>query len=146
MASIGQRGKFAEGQVKKWGTERSAADQRFWFHRYADARGGFMQPAPADFGLMVDGTGHLLEVKELHDSTRLPYKNFSADKIARMAVFQMAGGKCNVLVCFMPEKEWALIPLYVFQTKIDKASWQLKDYPRTTMKEALASVFGAKPL
>lgn len=144
MATIGQRGKWAEAQVKKWCDARSAADQRFWIHRYADARAGFMQPAPADFGVMHDGTGHLLEVKELHDSTRLPYKNFSADKIARMAVFQMAGGKCNVLVCFMPEKEWALVPLYIFQTKNDKASWQFKDWPRTTLKEALTALFGSR--
>lgn len=144
MATVGTRGKWAEGQVKKWMQTRSDAQAVFWYYRYPDARAGSAQAVPADFGAMLKGRPYLVEVKELHDSTSLPYKNFSDDKIARMAKFALAGGESWVLVCLMPQKEWILLPVSFFQQKARKASWDLSQQPILSLNEAMTVLFGAK--
>lgn len=144
MATAGQRGKWSEAQVKAWTNRRSDAEAAFWAYRYPDARSGSAQTVPADFGMMHKGTGYLVEVKEVQHAFRLPAKNFSADKVARMAKFDMAGGYCYVLVCHMPEKLWRVVPISEF-TGPRVASWDLSRFPTAaSANEALLKIFGEK--
>lgn len=144
MATAGTRGKWAEGQVKAWMKKRSEAEAGFYYYRYPDARAGSMQAVPADFGTMHQGLGGLLEVKEVVHAFRLPAKNFSPDKVARMAKFDMAGGISWVLVCHMPMKLWRVAPIDFFI--LDRpASWDLSRFPlHPSADAALLHIFGEK--
>lgn len=142
MAAVGQRGKWGEGQVKTWCTRRSDAEAGFWFYRYPDPRAGSLQAVPADFGVVFHKTAMLLEVKEVQHSCRLPAKNFSADKVARMAKFEMAGGECWVIVCHMPEKVWRLVPISEFVAS-RPASWDLSKYMTfQKLDDLMFTIFG----
>lgn len=144
MATVGQRGKWAEGQVKKWCSARSDAEATFDFYRYPDARAGSFQVVPADFEAVQQGTPFLFEVKEVQStsaSRRLPQKNFSADKVARMRKRQIAGAECWVIICHMPEKEWRRVPLSVFVVRAP--SWDISMYPAyLTVGAVMEQLFG----
>ena len=127
--SVGQRGKWAEAKVKVWLAARSAADIKFDFYRYPDARAGSFATVPADFEAVSHGVPFLVEVKELKHNFRLPGSNFSADKVARMNKRMKAGSQCWVIVCHIPEKLWRLVPLDEFLER--KPSWDLRAYPAT---------------
>jgi hypothetical protein len=150
MASIGQRGKWAEDQVRSWMKKRSDADARFAFNRYPDARAGSLQSAPSDFEASCRGTHFKVEVKEVKITTvatrRLPQANFSVDKVARMNKWRFAGDQCWVVVCHRGEgrvQEWRLVPLDVF---LDTApSWDVgmfKAYPK--VGDVMEQLFGEK--
>lgn len=123
--SAGNRGKWAEGQVRDELTALSNAVAGFCFNRIPDAHGGNMQPADGDFqwffnhrhSCTYDQPNHLrdtrtgmqvivrdftrngvIEVKEVEHLTRLPHSNFSADKITRVYKRQLAGCEAIVLV------------------------------------------------
>lgn len=146
MATIGQRGKWGEQQVKKWMQARSDADAHFAFHRYPDPRAGSLQPVPADFGATCRGVSYLVEVKEVtipatRKSRLVPEKNFSADKVARMRKWQMAGSVCWVVVCHLPAREWRLVPLEVFAKR--QPSWDVSGYETFVSLDALLlTLFG----
>jgi len=144
MASIGQRGKWAEGQVRKWCAARSDASATFDFYRYPDPRAGSLQPVPADFEAVQHGVPYLYEVKEVQTtspSRRLPQKNFSADKVARMYKRLLAGADCWVIICHMPEREWRLVPLSVFLVRAP--SWDISMYPAySTVGAVMEQLFG----
>lgn len=131
MATVGQRGKWGEGKVRDWMKARSDADARFAFARWPDARAGSLQTAPADFEASHRGTHFKVEVKEVKITTvstrRLPATNFSADKVARMMKWRMAGDEAWVIVVHMgataKEREWRLVPLEHF--KAGAASWDV---------------------
>jgi hypothetical protein len=141
MATTGQRGKWAEGQVKAWTNRRSDAEAGFWAYRYPDLRAGSLQAVPADFGIVHLGVAMLLEVKEVQHAFRLPAKNFSADKRARMQKFAWAGGQGWVLVCHMPEKLWRLVPIEVFAGAVP--SWDLSAHMTfAKLDDAMLMLFG----
>lgn len=147
MATSSNRGKFAESEVKKWMTKRSDADAGFWFYRYPDPHAGSLQSVPADFGVLLKGAPHLVEVKEVKitaaTSRRLPQANFSADKVARIRKFCMAGGEGWVVVCHMPAQEWRVVPIYVFFER--QASWDISAHKvYASVALALKSIFGEK--
>lgn len=145
MATVGQRGKWAEGQVKKWCVARSEASSRFDFYRYPDARAGSFQVTPADFEAVQNWASYLFEVKEVEHAYRLPEKNFSADKRARMYKRQLAGADCQVIVCHMPEKVWRLVPLDVFLGP-RVPSWDLSAYPTfDKVHGVMSAMFGSVP-
>ncbi len=136
------RGKWAEGQVKAWMTKRSDAEAGFWFYRYPDPHAGSLQSVPADFGALHDGDAFLVEVKEVQHAFRLPAKNFSADKVARMVKFTLAGGEGWVAVCHQPDKVWRLVPISVFSGE-RPASWDLRAHPLfESASAALRDLFG----
>lgn len=142
MTGIGQRGKLAEGKVRAWMKGRSDADASFWFYRYPDARAGSLQTVPADFGALHLRVPYLIEVKEVDHDFRLPQKNFSADKVARMHSYALAGGECWVIVYHRTTKAWRLVPLDAFLTRAP--SWDLTKYPvRSVVGAVMIELFGA---
>lgn len=142
MASVGQRGKWAEKQVKTWCTARNLADAGFDWYRYPDARAGSFQATPADFEAVQRGIPYLYEVKEVEHAYRLPEKNFSSDKRGRMQKRAWAGAECWVVICHMPEKVWRLVPLAVFLGP-RVPSWDLSSYPTyESVDGPMTTIFG----
>ena len=119
--AIGQRGKWAEGRVRLF-LKGQEASQDAAFHRFPDARAGSMQVTPCDFMFIKAGKLYLIEVKEVDHACRLPHKNFSPDKVARMRMWQLAGATCNVVIYFEPTKLWLVVDLRVFLTR-EGGSW-----------------------
>jgi len=147
MASIGQRGKWAEKQVNTWMKARNDAAARFAFLRYPDARAGSLQTAPSDFLATSNGVHYKVEVKEVtipptRKTRLLPQANFSSDKVSRMAKWRLAGDTCMVIVCHLPMREWRLVPLSVFLgPKVP--SWDLTEHQAyKTHGELLLALFG----
>jgi penicillin-binding protein-related factor A (putative recombinase) len=141
MATAGTRGKWSEKEVKKWMDKRSDAEAAYWAYRYPDARAGSFQVTPADFGVLHNGHASLVEVKEVAHAFRLPAKNFSDDKRARMKKFAMAGGEGWVIVCHMPEKVWRVAPIEFFVSGVP--SWDLSALPTfPKVKDVMEYIFG----
>lgn len=144
--SAANRGKYTEDKVRETLKKLEADNLRFTFNRIPDAHaaGGKAQPQAGDFQAFYccDFKGSynfLIEAKETEHATRLPYKNFSPDAVARAYKRQLAGSKVLVLVCSKPLKEWRLIPLDFFRERnasTPSGSWVLSGYP----------VFGTKQL
>lgn len=122
---MAEKGKWAEGEVRDALTAVEKENMRFTFNRIPDAKGGFMQPATADFQwFYAPGTScsyhqlahkrqsthgvevvnreltfnGLIEVKEVEHLKLLPHGNFSSDKITRAWNRHIAGSTCWVLV------------------------------------------------
>jgi len=151
MAGMGQRGKWAEQQVKAWMKKRNDEDGRFAYARYPDARAGSLQSAPSDFEATSHGTHFKVEVKEVKITTattrRVPQANFSVDKVGRMNRWRWAGDQCWVIVCHKGEgrvQEWRLVPLAVF---LDTApSWDVAPYQAyANVGGVMEQLFGALP-
>ncbi len=154
----GTRGKWAEDKVRQALTTLSTASN-FTFHRFADARAGFKQDAPADFMLLNEGHVTLLEVKEVDHAFRLPYKNFESEQVSRMRVWSLAGASVAVLVLTKQAEErynrstsrvWRLAPLeFYLERPVEPApgqkratgSWNLTPIVPTTLEEAIANLF-----
>lgn len=150
MSGIGQRGKWAESKVRDWMKKRSDTDAHFAFNRYPDARAGSLQTAPSDFEASCRGLHYKVEVKEVtipaaRKSRIVPEKNFSADKVARMVKWQLAGDQCWVIVCHRPMDEWRLVPLDVFSVKPRPSSWDVLDWPPyKKLDDLMIRLFGAR--
>lgn len=145
------RGRKAEARVFEWLTLK-ATMANFDFTRIADAKAGSMKAAMADFEALDAGQAHLVEVKEVEHKERLPFKNFSADKVARCRKRQLAGAKCSVIVCFTPldavgrgwrtALAWRVMPVDFFLNKPEGAgSWVLAAFPLLTFDDAMRSIF-----
>lgn len=152
--AAGNRGRWAEAQVREVLLDIEKSHFAFSFKRIPDAHGGFMQPAEADFqwrskGRVVGGTRNgLIEVKEVEHLTLLPHKNFSTDKIARMWKEHMAGAEALVLVAHKlkgmrkPDVTWRACPLDFFRNTVyvkGVASWDLTEFPLIDMPTYLRS-------
>lgn len=170
------RGKYAEGEVKKHLDRLASRNHHFTFNRNQDAHsaGGHMSvPQAGDFQAFAAGTyvfvctpegvdverlprpsqddempanrNFIVEVKEVKHECRLPYKNYSADKIARINVRCLAGTEAIVLICHMPEKKWCAVPQAFFNDR-DPAkpsgSWDLSPFPFVDYKTALNEFMG----
>lgn len=158
--STGTRGKWAEAEVAKHFGLMSGRLAGFTFNRIPDARGGYHQPAAADFQwfyrvstayFMVNGVAipaainGLLEVKEVEHLYRLPHKNFDAAKRGLAYVRQMAGCKCSVIIAHklsgMQKKDvtWRTAPLDYFRnpTPSGTGSWDLSALPLMKMEDIL---------
>lgn len=153
MSTQGTRGKLAEGKVKDELT-KLAVNSGIAYHRFPDARAGSFKTAPADFmfGEKFESTQQLtklrmLEVKEVNHASRLPFKNFETDQVARMTSWEWAGASCWVIVLHIPwlidgrygkdKQAWRLLPLEFFKGERLKpsGSWNLEEYPRRTLAE-----------
>lgn len=154
MATVGQRGKWAEGQVRTWMKKRSDADACFDFYRFPDARAGSAQAVPADFETMHRGTHALVEVKEVKvtavSTRRLPSTNFSADKVARMMKRRAAGAEGWVIIAHMhptvgarKKVEWRLVPIDYFKPGVP--SWDIADFKvHATLNDLMLELFPEK--
>lgn len=140
--STGDRGKRAEGKVRAH-LEAFAQQSSFAFHRMPDARAGSYQPTLADFLCKSPSGMWLLEVKEVDHLYRLPEKNFSGDKRSRMRMFEAAGAKTLVVVCFTPHRQgysprdqtsaaiWRGASLDYFKSGL--TSWDMRDLSLTPL-------------
>ena len=145
MVAAANRGKYAEGEVKKFLKKMEAANCAH--HRFPDAHSGSMVTAPADFMFMQAGVFRLLEVKEIQHDFRMPYDNFSPDQVARMRMWQAAGANAWVLVYHKNLKAWRLIPAEWFlnRPKLSASgkpvgSWVLDEFPLMTLTEAFTGM------
>ena len=142
MTNFADRGKYAEGKVKAELKRLEAANCAH--HRFPDRRAGSFVTAPADFMFLQSGVFRLLEVKQVQHDFRLSYQNFGADQVARLKMWQAAGAKAWVLVCFMPSKTWRLASVDYFTDRVLKSatgkpvgSWDMRDVPVCTLPQAL---------
>ena len=145
MVAAANRGKYAEGEVKKFLKKMEAANCAH--HRFPDVHSGSMVTAPADFMFMQAGIFRLLEVKEIQHDFRMPYDNFSPDQVARMRMWQAAGAHAWVLVYHKNLKAWRLIPAEWFlnRPKLSASgkpvgSWVLDEFPLMTLTEAFTGM------
>ena len=145
MVAAANRGKYAEGEVKKFLKKLEAANCAH--HRFPDAHAGSFVTAPADFMFVQAGKFRLLEVKEVNHETRLAYGNFSPEQVNRMRMWNLAGADTWVLVYHVPHKAWRLIPADWFRnrplkTGTDKpiGSWVLTEFPLMTLTEAFTGM------
>jgi hypothetical protein len=156
---MADRGKWAEAEVRKVLSALEGEVAGFAFNRIPDAKGGFLQPADADFQWFLS-TGRyieelmgvpytrnaILEVKEVEHLHLLPHKNFSSDKIARGWRRQMAGCEARVYVAHKlkgmrkPDVTWRCVPLQFFRdTEYVKGvgSWDLRQFPLVDMEDSV---------
>ena len=143
------RGKWAEGRLRDQ-LKLYSGWTSFVYERLPDAHAGSMKVALADFHGMHRGAHFLLEVKEVQHEYRLPYQNYSADQVARMRTWKMAGSNVNVLVCFQPGRaaKWRSVPLEKFLERnpaTPSGSWDLREYETHTLPELLQQIFGCSP-
>jgi penicillin-binding protein-related factor A (putative recombinase) len=134
MATIGNRGKWAEARVKAFLKKRESTT--FTHHRFPDARAGSMVTAPADFMFMSAGVMTLLEVKEVQHDFRLPHKNFSTDQVARMRAWKAAGARALVLIHHSTSGFWRLLDIDRFVER-EGGSWDLSNSQTYSEREAL---------
>ena len=131
------RGKWAEGEVKKELAKRSAASSSFAFYRLPDARAGSLQATLADYLVLVEGCLVLLEVKEVAHDYRLSYTNFSSSQVARQRLWEAAGAVGLVAVAHSTTKSWRVLPLERFTSRDSGASWDLRDSETSSLSEGL---------
>jgi penicillin-binding protein-related factor A (putative recombinase) len=121
--SAGNRGKYAESKFRDE-CKFYENQQNFAFHRFPDAHAGSMVSAPADFQTCYKGVLRLIEVKETEQDNRLPYNNFAPDQVARMRMWQLAGGESWVLVYHKNTKVWRVFKVDQFvDRREDQGSW-----------------------
>lgn len=150
--SPADRGKYAEGEVRKFLKQLETDFVEFTFNRVQDAHaaGGRFTAQAGDFqafrkfktaGASDVTANWVIEVKQTEKPERLPYKNYSEDKVARVVKRQLAGSIPVVLICHGNDAKalWRIVPLLVFQHRnpeTPSGSWLLTDYP--TMPKAQA--------
>lgn len=177
VTSPADRGKHAENELKKYLKRLESSHMDFTWNRNPDAHaaGGRFVPVAGDFQAFMkltlsnEGCVHLpfalkslipndvkgyhfsrnfiIEAKELKHDFRLPAKNYSSDKIARVEKRVRAGTEAVVLICHWPKTDkefWRLVPHEVF-TDQSKPSWDLRPYPVVDWKSALSDFLGVTP-
>lgn len=123
MATIANRGKWAEARVKKFlKVQEERADAAHY--RFPDARSGSLMRVPCDFMFLKAGKLTLVEVKEVNHDFRLPHTNFSEDKVARMRLWQLAGASACVLVYHRTSEVWRILDASFFYQRTG-GSWDL---------------------
>lgn len=152
-STASNRGKFAEGEVRKFLKLLESEALGFTFNRVQDAHaaGGRFAAQAGDFqafrkfktaGASDLSANWIIEVKQTEMKDRLPYKNYSEDKVARVVKRQLAGSIPVVLICHGNDAKalWRIVPLLVFQSRnpeTPSGSWLLKDYPTMPKAQAL---------
>jgi hypothetical protein len=125
MASLGTRGKYAEGKVKA--QLKGLESASFTHYRFPDARAGSFTVTPCDYMVCNSGKLTLLEVKEVDHKFRLPHANFSKDQVARMRNFESAGAAAWVLIYFTPMKLWRYESISYFLQR-EGGSWDMSGF------------------
>jgi hypothetical protein len=155
------RGKYAEGKVRDYLKLLDSAHVNFTFNRNQDAHaaGGRFTPQAGDFqafGLWQTPAGDnlqhiinvsrnfIIEVKELAHDYRLPEKNYSADKVARVQKRVLAGTSALVLIYHTGLKIWRAVPHDVFRDR-SKPSWDLREFEPVDYKRAISDFVGFLP-
>lgn len=126
--SHGDRGKEAEGKVKKHLEDLNKKILPFLFEKLPDARAarGALKAVICDFLIQCRGITFYLEVKE----TQHPYR-LSKDKVPQLTKLrkaELAGGVPMVLVWHSLQNKWRVAPISYFDGDTP-ASWDLRDLP-----------------
>lgn len=164
MTGPANRGKYAEGKVRERLVVLSDTHSNFCFNRNLDAHaaGGRFAPQAGDFqafartDLLLAGDqkgsrNFIIEVKEVAHATRLPYKNYSSDKVARVKARDWAGTECLVLICHkLPKAKpvWRAVPQAFFYERNEatpSGSWDLSSFPIVDHKVAIDTFLGFLP-
>jgi len=171
MNTAANRGKYAESELKKYLKLLESHHMDFTWNRNPDAHaaGGKFVPVAGDFQAFHKlGWAYLrnpenantyterqvpyqrnfiIEVKEVKHDFRLPVKNYSSDKIARIEKRVRAGTEAAVLICHWPKTEketWRLVPHEFFQDQ-SQPSWDLRRFPICDWKRELSDFLGVLP-
>lgn len=128
-ASIGQRGKFAEGKVRDFLRALSEAYAEFDFARIYDARssGGKIPSQPGDFSFFRPDNHGLIEAKEIEHDFRLPKDKLP--QIPGLRKRQLAGGQIVILILHTEIEQWRSVPFKWILDRREQASWDLSGFP-----------------
>lgn len=171
--STADRGKTAEAAVKKILKAIKDKNLNFDWNKNPDAyaAGGRAQPVAGDFQAfkqektlgwvdysadvkgprMIQGEpavlqisrNFIIEVKEVKHDFRLPYGNYSEDKVARVQRRVYAGSEAVVAILHTTTGLWRLVPQAVFTVREEgKGSWDLRAYPTVDINLALREFMG----
>lgn len=142
MSDAADRGKVAEGKLKKAFDKLDLSLPRFTYERIYDARssrGAMANPRAGDFVLYHEGRNILLEVKEVAHDFRLPCANFKLDQRARLRKRMLAGSICGIIVYHSTTDKWRLLTLPYFGLQ-DKGSWDLSKEPELSLADILTTL------
>ena len=128
MSEIGDRGKWAEGEVHKKLKLISNQVAEFDFERPPDARAarGALKAQVGDFVWYLPGGHGVVEVKESKHDFRV-----AKDKLAQLPKLRkraLAGGNIKVIVYHSALNKWRVAPLFFFDGPIPP-SWDLSSLP-----------------
>lgn len=142
MATSANRGKVAEGKVKKE-LELVCTLANADYEKITDAfssRGGASASRPGDFLAFQEGRAFLLEVKEVAHDFRLPRANFKVDQRARLMKRHYAGCHCYVLIRSSTTDLWRMLPVTYFGTE-SAGSWDLSSVPASELRLLMQQIF-----
>lgn len=165
--SAADRGKTAEKAVRTILKAIKNKNLSFDWNKNPDAyaAGGRAQPVAGDFQAFVNGSLHkaesgnwlwvaqtggipaprnfIIEVKEVKHDYRLPYGNYSEDKVARVQRRVYAGTEAVVAILHTTTGLWRLVPQAVFTVREEgKGSWDLRPYLHVDINSALREFMG----
>ena len=136
MATLANRGKWAENEAHEYLKYLSSKRAEFDFERLPDARAamGRFKAMIGDFEFFMPGTHGVVEVKETKHSYRIAKDKL--EQLPRLHKRSMCGGLCIVLVHFSEAKKWRAVDAQWLP--VGKASWDLSIFPAfNTASEAL---------
>lgn len=139
MTSEANRGKVAEGLMKKALQNLEKHSHNLCFERIPDARssrGMSSNPRDGDFVIYHSGKNILIELKEVGHDYRLPKSNFPNDQKARLRKRQLAGTICRVVVYHSTTGVWRLLELDYFDLGVT-GSYDLTSTKQYTLKEVI---------
>lgn len=136
MATLANRGKWAEARAQEYLGQLSNARAEFDFERLPDARAamGRFKSQIADFAFFMPGLHGVIEVKETKHSFRLAKDKL--EQLPRMHKRALAGGLCIVLIYFSGPRKWRAVR--AIELEVGLPSWDLSLYQTfDTAAEAL---------
>ena len=127
MATLANRGKWAETQAHDYLKSLSARRAEFDFERMPDARAamGRFKSMVGDFEFFLPGTHGVIEVKETKHTFRIAKDKL--EQLPRLHKRAMCGGTCIVLVYHSTPKLWRAVHadyLSSGQPSWDLSIWQ----------------------
>ena len=125
------RGKTAEEKVTAFLKAYDARHQDFdWARNYdAHSAGGRFQRQTGDFQFYKTNVHGVIEAKEVAHDFRLPFKNFTAEGVAKLWKRELAGGVVIVLVYHSTSGLWRMPPFTAFRGPRVGGSWDLTPWP-----------------
>lgn len=136
--SVGERGKYAEKQVRDLFDKLNTENSSFAYERVVDARAarGAVGKALSDFLVWSNPYNIPLEVKSTLHKLRLP--SSAITQLPRLKKVAMAGAKPYVLVYFKTLDAWRVAPASWFEFGVP--SWDMSELPtHPTCEQALFS-------
>lgn len=145
-AARANQGKKAEDLVRGTLNKLHKAHPNFDFQRLYDAHtaNGIFPAQIADFLFFLGRVHGTIEVKEVKHDFRLPKKNFPLKKQQALLRREQAGGKILIFIRFMPLDIWRSIPLSLFLSDSEAASWDLRSFEILDFKQISEQILGGK--